>query len=341
MSFEIKMGSNKEFPPEARGWNWGAFCLTWIWGICNGTYIALLCLIPAVSFVMMFILGAKGNEWSWNNKDWASVEEFHRAQKRWAIAGLSLWAVFVTFVVVVPIGLLGWGVKTEWPQITEMFKDFGPHRKFCNYALQEAERNPRLTEQLGAPLLPNGPSETYAGKGYFETAIPVRGPKGEGTLYVRTREKNEELQLEKAEVELHSLERVPIETRQQQSEIRTVEERIVQLERAIHREVKWNNREPKGEPEGEIIFRKEMSDIQANPEIREYFGEHFTFKIENAFVKLYGPAGEASFVVLIYGNGHEGTLKLYASRSMGHWQFAEARVSTAGRAINIPLQVPQ
>jgi len=29
-------------PPEIKGWNWGAFWLTWIWGIRNRTWIAFL-----------------------------------------------------------------------------------------------------------------------------------------------------------------------------------------------------------------------------------------------------------------------------------------------------------
>ncbi|MCK5641018.1 MAG: hypothetical protein KAJ19_09485, partial [Gammaproteobacteria bacterium] len=54
-------GELAEIPPEISGWNWGAFLLSWIWGIGNSVWIALLCLIPCVGFVMAFVLGAKGN----------------------------------------------------------------------------------------------------------------------------------------------------------------------------------------------------------------------------------------------------------------------------------------
>jgi hypothetical protein len=64
------MGKQAVIPPEIKGWNWGAFFLSWIWGIRNRTYIALLCLIPFVAFVMVFVLGAKGSEWSWRNHKW-------------------------------------------------------------------------------------------------------------------------------------------------------------------------------------------------------------------------------------------------------------------------------
>ena len=53
----------KTIPAEIDRWNWGAFLLNWIWGIGNNTYIALLALIPGVSFIMLFVLGAKGSAW--------------------------------------------------------------------------------------------------------------------------------------------------------------------------------------------------------------------------------------------------------------------------------------
>jgi ribose/xylose/arabinose/galactoside ABC-type transport system permease subunit len=39
---------------------------------------------------MWFVLGAKGNQWAWQNKQWASVEEFQATQKKWAIWGAAL-----------------------------------------------------------------------------------------------------------------------------------------------------------------------------------------------------------------------------------------------------------
>jgi len=85
--------------------NWGAFWFTWIWGIANGVWISLLCLIPAVSFVMLFILGFKGNEWAWEvQKKSKSPEEFDRSQHAWAKAGWIFLAV--SFGIVFIIGLV-------------------------------------------------------------------------------------------------------------------------------------------------------------------------------------------------------------------------------------------
>ena len=77
-----------DIPPEIRGWSWGGFLLSWIWGIFNGTLISLLALIPIVNVVMCFVLGAKGREWAWRNKKWDNVEHFKKVQKQWALAGI-------------------------------------------------------------------------------------------------------------------------------------------------------------------------------------------------------------------------------------------------------------
>jgi len=79
-------------PSEAKRWNWGAFLLTWIWGLGNGTYIALLALLPIVNIVMAVILGIKGGRWAWENRRWAGVEQFTRVQELWTAFGFGLLA---------------------------------------------------------------------------------------------------------------------------------------------------------------------------------------------------------------------------------------------------------
>jgi len=86
-------------PDIVKRWNWGAFFLNWIWGLGNRTYIALLCLIPFVNFVMIFILGLKGSEWAWKNKHWQSIEQFKSVQKRWALGGFIVWIVMILLYV--------------------------------------------------------------------------------------------------------------------------------------------------------------------------------------------------------------------------------------------------
>lgn len=80
----------KDIPDGVRGWSWGAFLLNWIWAIGNKTWIGLLALIPYVGFVMAIVLGIKGREWAWRNKEWASLEEFNRVQRKWSAWGVGL-----------------------------------------------------------------------------------------------------------------------------------------------------------------------------------------------------------------------------------------------------------
>jgi hypothetical protein len=87
-----------DVPAEVRGWNWGAFLLGWIWGIKNRTWVALWTFVPIVGIPVMFILGAHGSEWAWRNRQWQSVEQFKRTQRRWSWYGL--------IVAVIGFGLL-------------------------------------------------------------------------------------------------------------------------------------------------------------------------------------------------------------------------------------------
>ena len=88
-------GSAGLLPPGIQGWSWGGFFLSWIWGLGNNVWIALLALIPAISFIMCIILGAKGREWAWKNKRWNSLEDFKKTQRTWGIVGLILFVLFI------------------------------------------------------------------------------------------------------------------------------------------------------------------------------------------------------------------------------------------------------
>lgn len=80
-------GKESDVPEEIKKWNWGAFWLTWIWGIGNKSYIALLGLIPILNVIMSFYLGIKGNELAWRNKGWYDIKYFKKTQKKWGICG--------------------------------------------------------------------------------------------------------------------------------------------------------------------------------------------------------------------------------------------------------------
>jgi hypothetical protein len=99
-------GKMAALPSELSGWNWGAFFLSWIWGIGNNTWIALLTFIPVINFIMIFVLGAKGNEWAWQNKRWNSPEHFKKVQKLWAIWGFVLFLMSIVFMFFIIISAL-------------------------------------------------------------------------------------------------------------------------------------------------------------------------------------------------------------------------------------------
>jgi len=95
------IGATAVLPIELRGFNMGAFWLSWLWAISNNTWMGLLALIPYVGIIMWFVLGLKGNEWAWQNRKWESVEQFKQVQAIWARSGL------ITFVVFTVLGVLG------------------------------------------------------------------------------------------------------------------------------------------------------------------------------------------------------------------------------------------
>ena len=114
------MGKDIQVPEVvAKRFNWGAFLLSWIWGLGNGTYITLIgllvCFIPFVGGLIALgcsiWFGIKGNEWAWQNKRFNDVEHFHSYQRKWATAGvivLLLSFVFWFFLVMLA-ALLGSG----------------------------------------------------------------------------------------------------------------------------------------------------------------------------------------------------------------------------------------
>jgi hypothetical protein len=91
--------NSQEVPNEIKGWNWGAFMFTFLWGVGNKVYISLVCLIPIANIVFPFILGAKGNEWAWKAGFYRDVEEFKKTQSSWKIAGLIAFVLAAISVI--------------------------------------------------------------------------------------------------------------------------------------------------------------------------------------------------------------------------------------------------
>lgn len=167
-------------PSELRGWNWGAFFLNWVWGLAHNTPIALLMFVPGVNIVMLFVLGAKGNEWAWANNQWRDVEHFKRSQRLWARVG---WGAFVA------IPLFFGGI---FALVTMAFTSSDAYR----LTVDELRDHPALERQLGLPVEPtgwwtSGNIHTTNDEGWAELNFDVQGRKAPGTVYVylnKTRE---------------------------------------------------------------------------------------------------------------------------------------------------------
>jgi hypothetical protein len=95
-------GTSAVCPDELRDWNWGAFLCGFLWSICHnvrqGILYGLIALIPCVGLIPMCLLGAKGNEWAWQNRRWNSIEQFKKVQSGWVIGGIILNIIFIPFI---------------------------------------------------------------------------------------------------------------------------------------------------------------------------------------------------------------------------------------------------
>lgn len=98
----VPSNSHKEFPREARGLNWGAFWLRWIWGIRHKAWSTIITAIPIIGNLFAFYFLFKGNEIAWNKCKWKDVEHFKSTQRWWShVAWLLVAACAVpTFLVI-------------------------------------------------------------------------------------------------------------------------------------------------------------------------------------------------------------------------------------------------
>ena len=112
-TYQPGLGKLSVLPPQASGWNWGAFLFSWIWGLFNGAYVTLwgllLWFVPAGALIWAIVCGVNGNRWAWQGRDWASVEDFHAVQRKWAIAALIVFLVAVVTPLVVMVFVLAAG----------------------------------------------------------------------------------------------------------------------------------------------------------------------------------------------------------------------------------------
>ncbi|MEG3619579.1 cytochrome c oxidase assembly factor Coa1 family protein [Magnetovibrio sp. PR-2] len=169
MSSDNPVTRPKPLPDELRGWNWGAFLLNWVWGLAHNTWIALLMFVPGVNLVMPFVLGAKGNQWAWENNTWESVEDFKRHQRIWARVGVGAAIGIPAF-----FGLVFWGVIS-------IINSSDAYQT----AQDELRFHPALEKSLGHPVEPAGwltlgNINIQNSTGWADLEFAVKGPRGSG-----------------------------------------------------------------------------------------------------------------------------------------------------------------
>ena len=100
-----------QIPRIIDAWNWGAFSLSWIWGVCNGIYWPLVIIVcnfipyvgPVIGLGICIYLGLKGNKLAWDvamNKH-VDVVHFTESQNKWNMAGI------IVLVIAIIISLVG------------------------------------------------------------------------------------------------------------------------------------------------------------------------------------------------------------------------------------------
>lgn len=110
----LASGNDPAALPEMKGWNWGAFYLSWIWAFSHeqmaaGVIILVGSFIPFVGFIIRwsfkFYLGNKGSELAWRSRRFESVSKFRETQRAWALwGGIIFWThvtalcVFMTYM---------------------------------------------------------------------------------------------------------------------------------------------------------------------------------------------------------------------------------------------------
>ena len=99
-----KSASQPQLSEEARieaelaKWNWGAFLLTWLWGVFNGVMRSFMVLIPLYGIYEVDHARQERNRLAWETNRWHTIDEFHKTQRKWAIWG---WVVAVLVILII------------------------------------------------------------------------------------------------------------------------------------------------------------------------------------------------------------------------------------------------
>ena len=110
---QLPSGNDPTALAELRGWNWGAYGLSWIWALAHRlTLLGLITLLGwllggVVGIAFAVYLGAKGNELAWRSRPFRDLDGFREVQRPWAVWGHLVFVVqVVAFIAVILISVL-------------------------------------------------------------------------------------------------------------------------------------------------------------------------------------------------------------------------------------------
>ena len=94
------------------------------------------------------------------------------------------WKWFVPLVIVLPIIVCCGGITAIVGGVFGMIKSSEPYK----HAVAQAQSNPQVTAAIGTPVEPGffagGTYNVNNNNGSADLVIPVKGPKGSGTIFV-------------------------------------------------------------------------------------------------------------------------------------------------------------
>lgn len=122
-SFQFS-ANNQGLEKDLSHWNWGAFLLTFIWGINHKAWWSLSALIPIfpIPLIIAIILGVQGNKLAWNSGKFQSLQQLKDSQKKWAYAGLIVFIILVISLILAVYSLSSWYRKEAGISLSQTFQ---------------------------------------------------------------------------------------------------------------------------------------------------------------------------------------------------------------------------
>lgn len=126
----VTITSHRDLKLALRKWNWGAFFLTFLWGLfrriywpiwllaANAAAFVARALMPRDGvlffwllsylanlgwFVMAFYLGLNGSQMAWKRKCYRNIQDFKRKEHRWAVVGVIVGLSTIIALTIVTI----------------------------------------------------------------------------------------------------------------------------------------------------------------------------------------------------------------------------------------------